>query len=136
MLLIAEREIEAIADSLPFEYLYLGYVDNTFGIASAFQAADVFVCPSIEDSGPIMINQSIMCGTPVVVFEMGVATDLVETGITGFRAKNKDVQKCHMEFVRFYQWNEINIYSSQKIAENLLLNNFHLRCKLKDLKKY
>jgi len=90
LLLIAGERFEGIAGSLPFESHYLGLVDNTFGIASAFQAADVFVCPSVEDSGPMMINQSIMCGTPVVSYEMGVALDLIETGKTGYRAKIKD----------------------------------------------
>jgi len=90
ILLIAGREIEQVAFSLPFEYHYLGMLNNTYGIASAYQAADVYVCPSIEDSGPMMINQSIMCGTPVVSFEMGVALDLVVTGKTGYRAKLKD----------------------------------------------
>ena len=55
-----------------------------------FQASDIFVSTSIEDSGPMMINQSIMCGTPVVAFEMGVALDLVITGQNGYRAKLKD----------------------------------------------
>jgi len=50
----------------------------------------VFLCPSIEDSGPLMINESIMCGTPVVSFDMGVAPDLVHTGKTGYRATLKD----------------------------------------------
>jgi glycosyltransferase involved in cell wall biosynthesis len=90
LLLIAGERSEGIAGSLPFESLYLGLLNNTFGIASAFQAADIFVCPSIEDSGPMMINQSIMCGTPVVSFEMGVALDLVKNGETGYRAKIKD----------------------------------------------
>jgi glycosyltransferase involved in cell wall biosynthesis len=90
LLLIAGRGFDAIAGSLPFESQYLGYLDNNYGIASAYQAADVFLCPSIEDSGPMMINQSIMCGTPVVSFEMGVALDLVITGETGYRARFKD----------------------------------------------
>jgi len=89
-LIIAGREIEEIIDLIPFEYHYLGMLDNTKGIASAYQAADVFICPSIEDSGPSMINQSIMCGTPVISFEMGVALDLVIPGETGYRAKLKD----------------------------------------------
>ena len=45
---------------------------------------------SIEDSGPMMINESIMCGTPVVCFDMGVARDLVHTGRTGYRAALRD----------------------------------------------
>ncbi len=91
VLLIAGGEAGQIIDNLPFKYYFLGMVSNTHGIASAYQAADVFICPSIEDSGPMMINQSLMCGTPVVSFEMGVAFDLVISGETGHRAKLKDV---------------------------------------------
>jgi glycosyltransferase involved in cell wall biosynthesis len=90
LLLIAGNQIDEIAESLPFKYKYLGVLDNTQGIASAYQTADVFICPSIEDSGPTMINQSLMCGTPVVAFEMGVALDIVINGKTGYRAKLKD----------------------------------------------
>jgi glycosyltransferase involved in cell wall biosynthesis len=56
----------------------------------AYQAAYMFVCPSLEDSGPMMINQAIMCGTPVVAFDVGVAQDLVQTGKTGYRAVTGD----------------------------------------------
>ena len=90
LLLIAGRVTKEIIDSLPFQRQSLGYLDNTFGIASAYQAADVFLCPSVEDSGPQMINQSIMCGVPVVSFEMGVSLDLVITGKTGYLAKLND----------------------------------------------
>jgi len=90
LLLIAGTGFDKIKDHLPFEYHNMGMLDNSYGIASAYQAADIFVCPSIEDSGPSMINQSIMCGTPVVCFSMGVALDLVFNGKTGYRAKLKD----------------------------------------------
>lgn len=90
LLLIAGRGFDSLERTLPFEAHYLGYLDNKSGIASAYQAADVFLCPSIEDSGPMMINQAIMSGTPVVSFEMGVSLDLVINGKTGYRAKLKD----------------------------------------------
>jgi glycosyltransferase involved in cell wall biosynthesis len=90
LLLVAGIEITGIVDTVPFQYHSLGFLDNTYGIAAAYQAADVFLCSSIEDSGPQMINQSIMCGTPVVAFEMGVSLDLVISGQTGYCAKLKD----------------------------------------------
>ena len=90
LLLIAGREMEEIESLLAFPFHFLGFVNNTTGIASAFQAADLFLCPSIEDSGPSMINQSLMCGTPVVSFEMGVSPDLVKSGQTGYLARLKD----------------------------------------------
>jgi glycosyltransferase involved in cell wall biosynthesis len=90
LLLIAGMGIDRIVESLPFNFHYLGKLTDTYEIASAYQAADVFICPSIEDSGPMMINQSLMCGTPVVSFEMGVAPDLIISGQTGYIAKLKD----------------------------------------------
>jgi len=77
-----------IEEMLP--HRHIGFLNGDRELASAFQAADMFVCPSIEDSGPMMINESIMCGTPVVCFDMGVARDLVHTGRTGYRAALKD----------------------------------------------
>jgi glycosyltransferase involved in cell wall biosynthesis len=90
LLLIAGSGIESIQHLLNFEHKYLGVLNNGEEMAAAYQASDIFVCPSIEDAGPTMINQSIMCGTPVVAFEMGVALDLVISGETGYRAKLKD----------------------------------------------
>lgn len=55
-------------------------------LIKAYQAADMFICPTLEDSGPTMTNQAIMCGTPVVAFETGLGRDLVHTGKTGYRA--------------------------------------------------
>ena len=85
-LAIAGNGDKALNDIVPFDYTYLGYL-NFNQLATAFQAADIFVCPSLQDAGPMTIRQSIMSGTPVVAFEMGVALDLVHTGETGYRAK-------------------------------------------------
>ncbi len=90
-LAIAGNNIAEIADRLPFSYTKLGYLDH-MTMPKAYQAADIFVSPSIEDSGPMMVNQSIMCGTPVVAFDLGVALDLVRTNETGYRAKLKDTR--------------------------------------------
>lgn len=90
LLLVAGNDYDPIKNLLPFPTMYLGNLSNDEKLAGAYQAADIFVCPSIEDSGPMMINQSIMCGTPVVSFEMGVSIDLVVNGMTGYRARLGD----------------------------------------------
>ncbi len=90
-LLIAGNHFEFIKEDLLFEYKYLGVLENNTQLASAYQVSDVFVCPSIEDAGPMMINQSIMSGTPVVSFEMGVAFDLVIPKKTGYLAELRNI---------------------------------------------
>jgi glycosyltransferase involved in cell wall biosynthesis len=72
---------------LPFPSMTLGYKSFEGDLATAFQACDLFVSPSLEDSGPLMVNFSLMCGRPVVAFDIGVAKDYVVNGSTGYCAK-------------------------------------------------
>ncbi len=81
---------DANIGELSIEHIRVGYLSES-ELIKAYQVSDLFVCPSLEDSGPLMINQSIMCGTPVVAFNMGSAMDLVITGETGYRAILGDV---------------------------------------------
>ena len=37
-----------------------------------------------------MVNQSIMCGTPVVSFDSGTAIDVINDGCSGFKVQLKD----------------------------------------------
>lgn len=62
----------------------LGYV-QTNKLNDLYNSAHFYLCPSLEDAGPIMVNQSMMAGTPVVGFDVGVLTDLVVNAETGYR---------------------------------------------------
>ena len=53
----------------------------------AFGCADIFVCPSVEDSGPMMINYAFEANIPVVCFKMGVALDLIIHKENGYIAE-------------------------------------------------
>lgn len=59
-------------------------------IIECYQAANVYVCTSIDDAGPSMINQSIMCGTPVVSYESGAALDVIQNERSGYKAPVRD----------------------------------------------
>lgn len=67
----------------------VGLLDRK-GLIDAYSAADCYLSPSIDDAGPSMVNQSLMCSTPVVCFSTGVALDLVEAGVSGHQAPLKD----------------------------------------------
>jgi len=82
-LLVMGHAGESFLGSVPFEGRALGYLRDEISVALVYQSADVFVCPSVEDAGPMMIPEAAMCGTPIVAFEMGGAPDLVETTQTG-----------------------------------------------------
>jgi glycosyltransferase involved in cell wall biosynthesis len=86
-----------------FTLIDLGFVGGDT-LAKAYAAADLFACPSIEDSGPMMINESMMSGTPVVAFRMGVAEDLIEEGVTGAIAELGNVIEFAEGMRRILLW--------------------------------
>lgn len=59
-------------------------------LAEYYAIADIYLSGSIQDAGPMMINQALMCGTPVVAFNIGTACDLIKND-TGYLAKYLDV---------------------------------------------
>lgn len=66
-----------------------GYVSSE-ELPLIYSLADVFICPSVDDAGPMMVNQSLCCGTPVVGFEMGACVDAVKDKGTGYCAPLRD----------------------------------------------
>jgi len=76
IILIAGGETESIKTDITFPVYDLGFVKNYEILASAYQACDYFICPSIEETGPTMVLQSLMCETPVIGFELGYLDDL------------------------------------------------------------
>jgi glycosyltransferase involved in cell wall biosynthesis len=90
LVVMAGKAANAAEISIPFEHRHIGFLEGDAQLVTAYQAADLFVNPSVEDAGPMMVNEALLCGTPVVSFEMGVAADLVHTGETGYRARLRD----------------------------------------------
>jgi glycosyltransferase involved in cell wall biosynthesis len=120
---------------LPFPQTHLGYFPEDKQLALAYQSADIFVCPSVEDAGPMMINESVMCGTPVVSFDMGVALDLVHTGETGYRAKLQDSSDLAQGMYDLLTLDKIEYERISKNCRNLGLLRCHPTAQIKDFEK-
>lgn len=71
-------------DSIGFGYVPIDELPDLYGLATCF------ICPSIDDAGPMMVNQSLSCGTPVVGFEMGSVLQVVKNRGTGYAVPLKD----------------------------------------------
>jgi len=63
---------------------YMGNLNDEIMIARLYCAADVFVAPSIQDNLPNTVMESLACGTPVVAFNIGGMSDMIEHEKTGW----------------------------------------------------
>jgi glycosyltransferase involved in cell wall biosynthesis len=64
----------------------VGYISGE-QLSQAYSAADMFVSLSREDVGPMTIVESLLCGTPVVAFQVGIAPEVIEQRSTGIIAR-------------------------------------------------
>ncbi|MCG9900452.1 MAG: glycosyltransferase [Hydrotalea sp.] len=65
-------------------HLHFGRIDDEEIIALIYSAANFFIIPSLEDNLPNTMIESLLCGTPVVGFNIGGIPDVIEDGINGF----------------------------------------------------
>ena len=84
--LVAGEDGEELLRSQPFPGKAVGRLNHGEEIASAYRAADVFVCSSRVETGPQTVPEALLCGTPVVSFRVGSTPDLVRDGATGYLA--------------------------------------------------
>ena len=92
----------------------VGYL-SIENLSTMYSAADLFISSSFDDAGPTMVNQSLMCGTPVVAFDTGVAQELVINDETGYRAKLKDTNDLALGIIQMIEKNE---YEKKEIRDN------------------
>jgi glycosyltransferase involved in cell wall biosynthesis len=73
---------------IPIEYV--GYLTNTDEIVSLFSLSDVMVVPSLDENLSCAIMESLSCQTPVVAFNIGGNSDMIDHQINGYLAKEHD----------------------------------------------
>jgi glycosyltransferase involved in cell wall biosynthesis len=50
----------------------------------------LFVFPTRADNLPLVLQESMACGTPMISFKIGGVSDLVRPGVTGYLATPED----------------------------------------------
>jgi glycosyltransferase involved in cell wall biosynthesis len=78
---------EAIAQTLGIDCISLGYVNSDRLKAIIYSAADLFIFPTRADNLPLVLQESMACGTPMISFKVGGVPDLVRPGVTGYLAE-------------------------------------------------
>lgn len=84
---LSDNEIQ----SIPFPIHSLGYITDSYSLALMYNAADVFVNPSLAESFGMTSLESISCGTFSVSFAVGGLTDIIKHKETGYLAEYKNI---------------------------------------------
>ena len=81
---------EEFADKLALPVYPLGYVSDTKRIVRIYNAADVFVLPSLSENLPNTIMEAMSCGVPCIGFNVGGIPEEIDHKCNGYVAEYKN----------------------------------------------
>jgi glycosyltransferase involved in cell wall biosynthesis len=81
---------ETLSEVVGMPTVNLGHVSHDRLKAIAYSAADLFLLPTRADNLPLVLQESLACGTPMVSFKVGGVPDVVRHQVTGYLASPND----------------------------------------------
>lgn len=88
-----EDRLKHMAEGMSSRIIFCGF-ENQSRLPAYYRAADMTVLPSESESWGMVINESLACGTPVIVSDaVGCSDDLVIDGKTGMIFPVNDVKE-------------------------------------------
>jgi glycosyltransferase involved in cell wall biosynthesis len=91
-IIILGGHAEEVASQLPFKSYPLGYVSDEQQIVRVYNAADVFVLPSLSENLPNTIMEAMACGVPTVGFNVGGIPEEIDHQKNGYVATYRDAE--------------------------------------------
>jgi len=71
-------------------FIQVPHISDEKVLAHIYSAADAFIYPTIADNCPLVVLEAMGCGIPVVSFDVGGVSELIDHGQTGLLAPKKD----------------------------------------------
>ncbi len=83
---------EELKELLPFPVYAQNYVSDEKRMVQLYNAADLYVTPSLEENLPNTIAEATACGTPCVGFHIGGIPEMIDHRINGYIANYRDAE--------------------------------------------
>ena len=81
---------EEIVNQIHMKVTFTGYLHDQYSLILAYNAADVFVIPSLAENFPNVVLEAMACGVPCVGFNVGGIPDQIVHKENGYLANYKD----------------------------------------------
>lgn len=89
---VAGRESQQYASLFPFPVHCIGYTGNEKEIAAVYNAADLYVTPSLQENLPNTIMEAMSCGVPCVGFCIGGIPQMIDHLHNGYVARYRSAE--------------------------------------------
>ena len=113
-----DENLESYA--IPIPYRSMGYIRDDKKMALLYNAANITIVPSLSENLSNTIMESLSCGTPVVAFQIGGNSDMVDHKQNGYLAEERNSE----DLAKGIEWClENNIYCA--LSQNARIKVMH-----------
>jgi glycosyltransferase involved in cell wall biosynthesis len=91
LLILGVPYIEKIK-RIPYNIRFLGTIYDDFAISLYYNAADLFISPSLQEAFGLTFIEAMSCATPCIAFNYSGPTDIIEHKKNGFLAEYKSAE--------------------------------------------
>lgn len=96
------------------------FCKNVNDLVSLYQRTDIFLCASIEDSAPMMLQEALLCGIPAITFDTGVGKQFIEDGKQGYVVPRYDIKAFEEKLLLMIEDRPNTIQSADEIHEHMV----------------
>jgi glycosyltransferase involved in cell wall biosynthesis len=132
ILLTFGKEDAKLPGLINFPWISLGKTENP---ELLYQAADVFVAPTLQDTGPMTVCESLMCGTPVVGYPMGMIPDLIKDEETGYIVETGNIGLLAQKIARILNLQDTEYLDLSSRCRNKALEKCSINAQLESFSK-
>lgn len=125
-LLIMGNGGEVLAKDVGMPSMELGFVSNDKLKSIAYSAADLFLFPTRADNLPLVLQESMACGTPMVSFNIGGVPDLVRPNETGYLAEPENIDDFRNGIIKLLENKNLRQQMRTKCRE-IIITEYSLK---------
>ena len=108
----------------------LGSIHDNKTLRDYYSLADAFIIPSREDNLPNVLLEAMCCGTPVLSFNIGGMTEIIQDGFNGLKANKIDVRELVNVIKQFiktkkeFSADAIHKFALQNFSNNIIAQKY------------
>jgi glycosyltransferase involved in cell wall biosynthesis len=111
---------------LSYKTHFLGEIHDQLSLKVIYAAADIVLVPSKSENLSYIIMESMSMGTPVVAFDIGGNSDLIDQGINGYLARpfdSEDLANGLNYIIQNQKYDQLSYHARMKVLSNFDINN-------------
>lgn len=104
----------------------VGFIKDREKLCEVYNAADVFIFPSIQETFGMAAVEAMSCGTPVVAFDICAMRDVIISGVNGYKAEVGDYKSMADYIIHILEKTPINAEECRRRVET----HYSLDCEI------